>query len=299
MFQAEQKDYMDEGVPWTNIAFTDNSYCVDLIEKNIISYLQEQSKMHGSNMGSDENLVEQMKMRIKNPFFDKGPLNGPKLNFGIKHFAGHVVYSADGFLEKDKDTLNVDLEVLMKMSSSKLVSGFFEEPPATEDPKKNLEEERRRSRFAKPVPTGERDKKTVTLRFKEDLAKLVTTLQESDRHYVRCIKPNDARSPTIFTSVKVKDQLSRNGVFETVTLRKAGYSMRIPFDRYIDKYWPILSERSSPGIIKLLENILPDNSSWAMGKTKVFLRDPAVIISFKSFFERFITIYKVSLIFFR
>uniref|UniRef100_A0A6B2LCI5 Myosin motor domain-containing protein n=1 Tax=Arcella intermedia TaxID=1963864 RepID=A0A6B2LCI5_9EUKA len=110
------------------------------------------------------------------------------------------------------------------------------------------------------------------------MGKLIETLSSSERHYVRCIKPNELRSPSVFDSFKVLNQLSCNGVFETVTLRKAGFSIRLPSDRFIEKYWPLLSSHSLNGIEKLLPEALPDKKEWALGTSKVFLRDKAINI---------------------
>lgn len=45
--------------------------------------------------------------------------------------------------------------------------------------------------------------------FKKELLALVDILNSSNRHYIRCIKPNDLKKPKHFDSVKVLEQLSR------------------------------------------------------------------------------------------
>jgi myosin heavy subunit len=101
-------------------------------------------------------------------------------------------------------------------------------------------------------------------------------LSASDRHYVRCIKPNETKSDQVFDTEKVRLQLLCNGIFETVAIRKAGFSMRLPFERFFDKYWAILDHRSSEGIEDLLNKLMPDTNQWCLGKQKVFLREPTV-----------------------
>jgi len=123
-----------------------------------------------------------------------------------------------------------------------------------------------------------RDKKTVTVRFREELARLIEMLSASDRHYVRCIKPNEKQSSELFITEKVFTQLQCNGVFETVAIRKAGFSMRLPFERFFDKYWALLGHRSSEGIEDLLTRTITDTHLWCLGRHKVFLRDAAVDI---------------------
>lgn len=67
---------------------------------------------------------------------------------------------------------------------------------------------------------------------------------------MRCIKPNDSKSPLEFDPVKVLQQLKRyacrnnpclthscsNGITETVAIRKAGYSKKMPADAFYQRY---------------------------------------------------------------
>lgn len=50
-------------------------------------------------------------------------------------------------------------------------------------------------------------KTTVTQIFKQQLFVLADVLENSERHYVRCIKPNDEKRPNVFHPVKVLQQL--------------------------------------------------------------------------------------------
>lgn len=45
--------------------------------------------------------------------------------FGIVHFAGIVLYAADGFLEKNRDTFSADLFDLLHLSKSKFLLELF------------------------------------------------------------------------------------------------------------------------------------------------------------------------------
>lgn len=135
MFKSEQEEYQQEGVNWKKVDFKDNSGCISLIEKNrgIIEFIQEQCKIQNS---SDSALIEQLKKNIKNNiWFEPGHPSDPQDQFGIKHFAGTVTYSTRGFIDKNKDTLNTDMEVLIKKSTLPIISFFFTDidaPPAEE-----------------------------------------------------------------------------------------------------------------------------------------------------------------------
>lgn len=64
--------------------------------------------------------------------------------------------------------------------------------------------------------------KTIAEQFREQLLKLVSFLQDSSSHYVRCIKPNDTKRAGFFHQAKVHEQLTNCGLVDTVQLRKVG-----------------------------------------------------------------------------
>jgi len=74
--------------------------------------------------------------------------------------------------------------------------------------------------------TGRQSKtRTVAGLFKEQLTGqdgLIPTLEGTHMHFVRCVKPNDAKKPLVFERPKVAGQLSSNGVVEAVKLAQAG-----------------------------------------------------------------------------
>eukprot|EP01125_Pyxidicula_operculata_P000059 TRINITY_DN1008_c0_g1_i1.p1 TRINITY_DN1008_c0_g1~~TRINITY_DN1008_c0_g1_i1.p1 ORF type:complete len:1521 (-),score=561.84 TRINITY_DN1008_c0_g1_i1:153-4715(-) len=319
MFKAEQQEYTNEGIPWTEIQFKDNQSCIDLIEKplgGVITLLAEEGRVP---KGSDKGFIGRLtKQYAKHKYFDYNAKN--PMFFDVKHFAGQVTYDAEGFLEKNKDALTLDVIKAIKASEINLVKALLADEGEDEEgggkdastaktadsdaPGGGLVNRARRTTWspnafkqkppnASPPPAaggrsraestsgGGRVKPTVTMKFKDDLTKLVTTLASSERHYVRCIKPNDEKSPTGFTSEKVMSQLACNGVFETITLRKAGFSNRMVFDRFIDKYFVCLGSlpRDKSGITEFMTNFMPLTEPphpWAIGTNKVFLRELAI-----------------------
>ncbi|XP_067909461.1 myosin-IIIa-like [Heterodontus francisci] len=95
-------------------------------------------------------------------------------------------------------------------------------------------------------------------------------------HFIRCIKPNNDRQAKKFDQEKVLVQLRYTGVLETARIRRQGYSHRILFAIFIERYY-MLAFKSieeppvSPDIcVAILEKAKLDN--WVLGKTKVFLK---------------------------
>jgi hypothetical protein len=51
--------------------------------------------------------------------------------FSVGHFAGNVAYSVQNWLEKNRDTLNIDLVKVLKTSTKDLIRELFLEPLGT------------------------------------------------------------------------------------------------------------------------------------------------------------------------
>lgn len=52
------------------------------------------------------------------------------------------------------------------------------------------------------------------------------TLNSTEPHYVRCIKPNDAKEAFGYNTERVVQQLRACGVLETIRISAAGYPSR-------------------------------------------------------------------------
>lgn len=137
-----------------------------------------------------------------------------KDNFEVQHFAGVVLYDATNFLDKNKDKMYDHLEDLLADST---VDEFKQLMEVKEEVPEQKSDNKRSSK-----------KQAVTLasRFTGQLQALVTVLQESDPHFVRCLKPNSEKSASLFTSQLVLQQLRYSGVLEAIQIRKSGYPTR-------------------------------------------------------------------------
>ena len=67
------------------------------------------------------------------------------------------------------------------------------------------------------------------------LMDLLSKMVVGQPHFVRCIKPNDDRQALRFTQERVVVQLRYTGVLETVSIRRQGYSHRIPFEEFVNR----------------------------------------------------------------
>jgi myosin heavy subunit len=133
------------------------------------------------------------------------------MNFQIRHYAGDVVYSVEGFLVKNKDRLNEDIHALLQTSQCGFLKALF--PPEDGD-------------------AGSR-KATLGMKFRTQLDELMTTLNKTTPHYCRCIKPNPRKAPLEFDGMMTLQQLTYSGVFEAITIRKQGFPFRLTHENFM------------------------------------------------------------------
>ena len=68
----------------------------------------------------------------------------------------------------------------------------------------------------------------------------MTQLNQTEPHYIRCIKPNETKSPKTFVARNCFEQLTYSGVFEAVAIRKKGFPFRMPHKEFADRYGRVL-----------------------------------------------------------
>ncbi|KAH8039651.1 hypothetical protein HPB51_008244 [Rhipicephalus microplus] len=128
-----------------------------------------------------------------------------------------------------------------------------------------------------PQRTG-RKPPTVTAQFQVSLSHLMEALNQANPFFVRCIKSNAGKVPCSFDEGVILQQLRYTGMLETVRIRQSGYSVRLPFEEFIQRYRVLLPRgliSSRSDIRDFLLRINLDRNNYQMGKTKarVFLRE--------------------------
>ncbi|KAL8122002.1 hypothetical protein AgCh_018654 [Apium graveolens] len=255
VFKMEQEEYTKEKIDWSYIEFEDNQDVLDLIEKKpggIIALLDEACMFPRS---THKTFAEKMYQTFsKHKRFTKPKLS--QSDFTIRHYAGDVTYQSDFFLDKNKDYVVGEHHSLLSASRDPFVSALF---PPLPDQSSN------KSKFS-----------SIGTRFKQQLQSLLETLNATEPHYVRCIKPNNLLKPGIFENKNVLQQLQCGGVMEAIRISSAGFPARKTFDELISRFRllapDILSGRYDEvtACKKLLEKV--GLKGYQIGKTKVFLR---------------------------
>ncbi|XP_068586287.1 unconventional myosin-Va isoform X1 [Cebidichthys violaceus] len=281
VFKLEQEEYMREQIPWTLIDFYDNQPCINLIEAKmgILDLLDEECKMP---KGSDDSWAQKLyNTHLKTcSLFEKPRMSNRA--FIIQHFADKVEYQCEGFLEKNKDTVNEEQINVLKASKFHLLVELFQDGEKATSPTGQVSGTGGRTRLSiKPDKGREKSskehKKTVGCQFRNSLQMLMGTLNATTPHYVRCIKPNDFKLAFTFDPKRAVQQLRACGVLETIRISAAGFPSRWTYQEFFSRYRVLMKQKDVLADKKLtcknvLEQLVQDQDKYQFGKTKIFFR---------------------------
>eukprot|EP00927_Polykrikos_kofoidii_P016216 TRINITY_DN17297_c0_g2_i1.p1 TRINITY_DN17297_c0_g2~~TRINITY_DN17297_c0_g2_i1.p1 ORF type:complete len:1696 (+),score=293.59 TRINITY_DN17297_c0_g2_i1:138-5090(+) len=268
IFKMEMDDYVKEGIDTGGgLSFNDNKDILALIvaKGGVFTVLDEQTALpKGSDTGFMNALFKAQGKHAR--------LIVPKVTssglFGIKHFAGDVMYSVDAFLEKNLDKPPPEAADLCNASSCSVINKIG----------------------AHIVDGGGKSAKTVSASFRNEMSQLMERLQTAQPHYVRCVKPNPQKVPDVFDAKLTLEQLTSSGVMEAVHIRQQGFAARIPFAEFEGRFLCILDKQARlafqgktdiPERAKMLVKSLPpalgalggiSPGEIVAGKSKVFIK---------------------------
>ncbi|KAM6226111.1 unconventional myosin-Ig-like, partial [Porphyrio hochstetteri] len=187
-------------------------------------------------------------------------------DFRIKHYAGDVTYSVEGFLDKNKDTLFQDFKRLLYNSADPVLRAMW--------------------------PEGEQSVTEVTKRpltagtlFKNSIGALVENLASKELLYVRCLRPNGAQRPWVLERPLCARQVSALGLLENVRVRRAGFASRQPYGRFLQRYkmtceltWPFPLVPGDREAVQILLEQLGFQGDVSYGRSQLFIRSPRTLL---------------------
>lgn len=137
-----QEEYVSENIKWTPIEYFNNAVVVELLEgkrpPGLFLVLDDVcATLHGGSTGADSDLQKvrtysKKKTTAFNFFFQSSVyflqhfsattgnhahFQNTSEGFAVLHYAGSVSYSVDGFCDKNRDVLFLDLIELMQTST--------------------------------------------------------------------------------------------------------------------------------------------------------------------------------------
>ncbi len=283
VFKLEQEEYLREQIDWTFIDFSDNQPCIDLIEAKlgVLALLDEESRLP---MGSDEQFVTKLHHNFANDKskFYKKPRFG-KSAFTVCHYAINVTYESDGFIEKNRDTVPDEHMEVLRLSTNSFLGEVLEAASIVR------EKDSATAAASKAVATPGRRmgvaanrKPTLGGIFKSSLIELMQTINSTDVHYIRCIKPNESKQAWSFEGPMVLSQLRACGVLETVRISCAGYPTRWTYEEFALRYYMLVPSQSWTSEIREMANAILKKAlgqgtergldKYQLGLTKIFFR---------------------------
>lgn len=289
LFEVEQQLYSAEGVDWTYITFNDNRPCLELIEGRagkggILSTLDDSYAGMGDTAEKEIKFVKQLHKLFGSVAGTKQaepghdyfitPKFGNDRQFIVMHYAGEVKYTADGFVEKNMESLSNELKELGYSSTNDLTKDVFSHANS------NIESQTssRRSSIRGF---------SVASQFKLSLQALVEDLDRTQPHYIRCIKPNLKKAANVFAAGEVLKQLRYSGMMEAIRIRREGYALREPHQLFYNRFSVLLGPEDmededgddgddDSGIGRLVralsKRLNVTDADWQIGHSKIFLR---------------------------
>ena len=286
IFQSVQEEYKYEGIDLDDIKYDDNSDVLDLIEARggLLAMLNEECVRPSGNDGAfvskaisgnkkSKCLIAEMRM---------GPME-----FGIHHYAGKVIYNADGFVSRNTDTLPIDLKTAALMASNEIIAKHLEndsmsktEAPASEA----------------PAPAGKGPPKrgkcnlvsdTVWTKFKTQLNSLMSGLALTNSRYIRCLKPNQFKKALKMQHLTTIDQLRCAGVVAAVTISRSAFPNKLDHVSALERFKMMDNgtKKQDPdpkiALVGLLDEVLKPREedgkkAYVIGKSKIYFRAGAL-----------------------
>ncbi|XP_067228722.1 myosin heavy chain, fast skeletal muscle-like [Chanodichthys erythropterus] len=274
MFVLEQEEYKKEGIEWEFIDFgMDLAACIELIEKpmGIFSILEEECMFPKATDMTFKNKLHDQHLG-KTPSFQKPkPAKGKaEAHFSLVHYAGTVDYNITGWLDKNKDPLNDSVVQLYQKSSMKLLAHLYAAHASAEAESGGKKGGKKKGGSFQ----------TVSALFRENLGKLMTNLRSTHPHFVRCLIPNESKTPGLMENFLVIHQLRCNGVLEGIRICRKGFPSRILYGDFKQRYKVLNASVIPEGQFidnkkaseKLLGSIDVDHTQYKFGHTKVFFK---------------------------
>jgi len=273
MFVLEQEEYQREGIEWKFIDFgLDLQPTIDLIEKpmGIMALCDEECWFPKA---TDKTFVDKLEnTHSMHPKFIKSDFRGEG-DFSVIHYAGKVDYSSKKWLMKNMDPLNENVVQQFKSSQDVFIFTIWKDAEIVGMAQQAMTDTQFGARTRKGMF------RTVSQLYKEQLAKLMDTLRNTNPNFVRCIIPNHEKKAGKINAPLVLDQLRCNGVLEGIRICRQGFPNRIPFQEFRQRY-----ELLTPNVIpkgfmdgkkaceKMIHGLELDSNLYKIGQSKVFFR---------------------------
>merc|ERR1719327_2438673 len=207
MFVLEQEEYVREGIEWEMVDFgMDLEATIQCMEKpmGLMAILEEETMFPKATDKSFEDKLKENLLGKTAAFLKKQRGSKDKnAHFALAHYAGIVNYNITDWLTKNKDQCNDTVVDQLKKCDNQLVVYLFRDHPGQPE---EVQKEKKKGKDA-----GPKTFKTVSSAFRSQLDALLTTLNSTDPHFIRCIVPNNHKTPLLLASIEAMNDKWRLG----------------------------------------------------------------------------------------
>ena len=276
VLESEQRIYAAEGIPSsTDIPLPDCSETLGCI-KGTLELLDDHCIRLCRNLATDEEKfvaqihrqfhADRLDSKLVAPKFAKAIKGeGGKVGstprskqdgFIIRHYAGDVLYTVGGWLDKNNERMSPEMECLLRDSKTDWMSNLCDKEACSYACEKF---------------------KSVRSKFMTELDAMLAMLDKCYVHYIRCFNPNTYQKSGHFDTPHVTDQVVQCGTVELVKVMHYGFPNRQPLQMIADNYQAILphdfralTPRDFVSVIMSAFDV--PSSEFAVGFTTLFLK---------------------------
>ncbi|EAR90393.2 unconventional myosin heavy chain (macronuclear) [Tetrahymena thermophila SB210] len=308
VFKSEEEDYKQEGIldVFSDLQYQENQLIIDTIEKkpNGIMVLLDENCSLGS--GTDDSFLNQItKNHSKNQLVSFPKKD--KYSFSLSHTAKQVVYDVRGFRDKNKDEVSTEVEKCLQSSKCPVIANLLSYQGSQTQQNKETQNLQnfgnnlnfKKAEISNQMNSSKKNVKFLGQKFRQSLQELMIELNNSDVHFIRCIKPNEEKKKNFFKYDYVYQQVQYLGILDSIKIRKVGYSYRMTYENFFLEYQELGQKTKGLTLQKvqqqkldlkqlitteifektnLLQNKQLPQKCVAFGKTKIFLKNEVMKI---------------------
>jgi myosin-5 len=289
VFTSVFEEYQLEGIALDEIKYDDNTDVLDLIQNRtgLLAMLNEECiRPNGSDYGF---VNKALHANDNSPALIIPRIKRSNVEFGIRHYAGDVLYDATDFVTKNQDTLPSDLMECAQSSTNDIIRNELVHDASRNRSKHSGSRAPPRSKKSNLVAP------TVWTKYKDQLQHLMSDLQHSTSRYIRCIKPNALKKPSVMQHGMTLEQLRSSGVISAVTLARSAFPNRMEHDLVLARFFPLwppsvkrtpkensdldsLKRESEELLMYALKPLESDDGvkAFVVGKTRAYFRGGAL-----------------------
>ena len=287
IFRTVQEEYKAEGLNLDDIKYDDNSDVLELLEGKLglIKQLNEECVRP---KGNDEAFVSKSLQSNKAVPCLITKSTFTRIEFGIHHYAGAVIYKAQDFVVRNTDTLPTDMAAAAKVCQNEILSKHLDNNKSS-----NLGSKADAAASSSRGPPKRAKSNlvadTVMTQFKTQLTNLMKGLSETQSRYVRCVKPNSQKRKLVMEHITTMEQLRCAGVVAAVLISRSAYPSKLFHSEVVERYgmlnegkpkggYPDVKTECEDMLKKMLKHLETTNkagktqSGFAMGKSRAYFR---------------------------